>query len=165
PQPPTPESGPRSWVVFLASTTLFAAALLYHNAYLLREPIYEESDSAANSLLVLKAKRLELLHGHYSRFQFYHPGPGLLYVEAAGEWLLSDLLGAAPAPHNGQIFGLLLMHSALVGIALTCVVGATGSARLGLAVAFAFMVYFACEGHLGSHWFANVFMLVYLPFQ
>ena len=91
-----------------------------------REPIHEESDSAANSLLVLKAKQLELLHGHYSRFGFYHPGPALIYVEAAGEWVAYDLLGAVPAPHNGHIFGLLLMHSALVGIAITCVVGATG---------------------------------------
>lgn len=161
----TPERGPRGWVVFLGSTALFATVLLYHNFYLFHEPIYEESDSAANSLLVLKAKRLELLHGHYSRFQFYHPGPGLLYVEAAGEWLLYDLLGAVPAPHNGHIFALLLMHSALVAIAITCVVGATGSSRLGFAVGFAFLVYFARETHLGSHWFANVFMLVYLPFQ
>ncbi|MBN9122574.1 MAG: hypothetical protein J0I06_26075 [Planctomycetes bacterium] len=165
PSDSAPERGPRWWVVFLGSTALFAAVLLYHNFYLFREPIYEESDSAANSLLVLKAKRLELLHGHYSRFLFYHPGPGLLYVEAAGEYLFYDLLGAVPAPHNGQIFGLLLMHSALVGVAITCVVGATGSARLGAAVALAFLVYFARESHLGSHWFANVFMLVYLPFQ
>lgn len=162
---PSPNGGPRSWVVFAAATALFAAVLLYHNFYLLREPIHEESDSAANSLLVLKAKRLELLHGHYSRFQFYHPGPALLYVEAAGEWLLHDLLRVVPAPHNGHIFGILLMHAALVGIAITCVVGATGSTRLGAAVCFAFLVYFARESHLGSHWFANVFMLVYLPFQ
>jgi hypothetical protein len=161
----TPERGPRGWVVFLGSTVLFAGVLLYHNYYLFHEPIHEESDSAANALLVLKAKRLELLHGHYSRFQFYHPGPGLLYVEAAGEWLLYDLLGAVPAPHNGHIFALLLMHSALIAIAITCVVGATGSARFGLAVGFSFLVYFAHEGHLGSHWFANVFLLVYLPFQ
>src|SRR4030095_479076 len=116
PQPPTPESGPRSWVVFLASTTLFAAALLYHNAYLLREPIYEESDSAANSLLVLKAKRLELLHGHYSRFQFYHPGPGILYILAGAELLVHDVLGMVPAEHNAHMLAHLLLNAALLAL-------------------------------------------------
>ena len=84
-------------------------------------------------------------------------------VEADGGTVLS--LYQDPVGGHWQIFGLLLMHAALVGIAITCITGVTSSTRLGAAVAVAFLVYFAREGHLGSHWFANVFMLVYLPFQ
>jgi hypothetical protein len=158
------ERGPRSWVAFVASTALFAAVLFAHNRHLLSEPIHEESDSAANSLLVLKAKRLELLHGHYSRMCFFHPGPALLYVEAAGEWLLYDTLHVVPAPHNGQIAAILLLHAMLAGAAVACVAGATGSGRAGLASAAALLVYFSREAQLGSHWFANVFMVLYLAF-
>ncbi len=161
----TPERGPRSWVVLVGTTALFAAILLGHNLSLFREPIHEESDSAANSLLVLKAKRFELLHGHYSRMGFYHPGPALLYVEAAGETGFHDWLAVVPAPHNGQILALFLFHAALAGIAVTVISGATSNARLGGAAAVAFLVYFACEGQLASPWFANVFLLVFLPFQ
>jgi hypothetical protein len=158
------EHGPRWFIVLFASTALFAMILLAHNLFLFRDHIYEESDSAANSLLVLKAKRLELLHGHYSRFLFFHPGPGLLYVEAAGEALFYDWLEVVPTPHNGQIIALLLMHALLIGIAVTTVTSATGSTRLGAAATLALLVYFAREGQLGSHWFANVFMVVFLSF-
>src|SRR5215218_6286767 len=102
PQPPS-ERAPRWWIAFPVAAALFAAVLLYHNTHLFHEPIHEESDSAANSLLVLKAKRFELLHGHYSRLCFFHPGPALLYAEAAGEWLFHDTLKVVPAPHNGHI--------------------------------------------------------------
>lgn len=159
-----PERSPRGWIAFLATTALVAAVLLHTNRYVLDEPIHEESDSAANSLLVLKAKRFELLHGHYSRMAFFHPGPALLYVEAAGEWAFHDALRLVPAPHNGHIYAILLLHAVLVGIAVACITSATGSVRLGAVAAVALLVYFAREAQLASHWFANVFMVVYLAF-
>ncbi|MBN9122573.1 MAG: hypothetical protein J0I06_26070 [Planctomycetes bacterium] len=163
--PPTPcRRRARSWVVFLAFTAAFAAVQLAHNTHLFSEPIYEDLDYAANSLLVLKAKRLELLHGHYSRMGFYHPGPALLYVLAAAEWALHDVAHVVPAPHNAHMLAHPLLNAVLLGAALTIVSRAAGL-RAALAAALAFLVYFAREGQLNSHWFAQTFFLVYLPFQ
>jgi hypothetical protein len=151
-------------VLPLAFAGAFFAVQLAHNAHLFAVPVYEDSDYAANSMLVLKAKRLALLHGHYSRMGFYHPGPSLLYVLAAGEWLLYDRLAVVPAPHNAHMVAHLVLNAALLAVALAIVTRAVG-ARTGLAAAVAFLVYFAREGQLASHWFAHTFFLVYLPFQ
>lgn len=163
---PDPASGrrTRSWVVFLAFTAAFATLQLAHNTHLFAQPIYEDLDYAANSLLVLKAKRLELLHGHYSRMGFYHPGPALIYVLAAAEWALHDVARVVPTPHNAHMIAHPLLNAVLLGIALTIVSRAAGI-RGAVAAAVAFLVYFAREGHLTSHWFAQTFFLVYLPFQ
>lgn len=159
----------RPWAVLVCFGAAFLAVQLAHNGHLFSlfpnaRPIYEDSDYAANSLLVLKAKRLEVLHGHYSRMGFYHPGPSLLYVLAAGEWLLHDQLKWVPAPHNAHMIAHLFLNAALIGVALTIVTRSVGL-RAGAAAALAFLVYFAREGHLASHWFAYTFFLAYLPFQ
>lgn len=157
---------PRPWAAFVAFGAAFLLIQLAHNWHLFAPslPVYEDSDYAANSLLVLKAKRLELLHGHYSRMGFYHPGPALLNVLAAGEWLLHDQLGWVPAPHNAHMVAHLFLNAALIGVALGVVTRAVGL-RTGAAAALLFLVYFAREGHLASHWFAYTFFVVYLPFQ
>src|SRR5262245_1316402 len=154
----------RSWVLFLAFTAAFAAPQLAHNTHLFSRPVYEDLDYAANSLLVLKAKRLELLHGHYSRMGFYHPGPALLYVLAAAELVLHDWLKVVPAPHNAHMIGHLLLNAILVAGAVSIVARAAGR-RAAAATGLAFLVYFAREGQLSCHWFAYTFFLVYLPFQ
>lgn len=162
-QPLAPLRG-RSWAVPLAFACAFLAVQLAHNGRLFTQPVYEDGDYAANSLLVLKAKRLELLHGHYSRMGFYHPGPALLYALAAGEWLLYDTLHVVPAPHNGHMVAHLALNALLLGVALAIIARAVGT-RPAVAAVVAFLVYFAREGHLSSHWFAHTFFLVYLPFQ
>jgi hypothetical protein len=162
--PPIAPGRLRSWGVFLAFTAAFASLQLAYNAHLFTQPVHEDLDYAANSLLVLKAKRLELLHGHYSRMGFYHPGPALLYVLAAAEWTLYDVLHVVPTPHNAHMIAHPLLNAVLLGIALTIIARAAGL-RAASAAALAFLVYFACEGHLNSHWFAQTFFLVYLPFQ
>ena len=131
-------------MVFLAFTTAFAVLQLAHNKHVFRNPVYEDLDYAANSLLVLKAKRFELLHGHYSRMGFYHPGPALLYVLAAAEWGLYDVTHIVPAPHNAHMIAHHLLNSVLLGIALTIVARAAGL-RAASAAALAFLVYFARE--------------------
>ena len=95
----------RSWVLLLVATAAFGGLLVARNLALFAHPVYEDGDAATNSLLVVKAKRLELAHGHYSRLGFYHPGPALLYVLAGAEWVLHDRLGVVPAEHNAHIVG------------------------------------------------------------
>lgn len=93
---------------------LVAAGLLWRNRTVFTQPLYEVGDAAANSLLINEAKSFELLVGHYSRVGFNHPGPGVLYLQAAGEALFTDLLGLTPAPHNGQVVAVMLLHAAVL---------------------------------------------------
>jgi len=64
---------------------------------------FEGGDFAANSLLVLKAKKLSLLIGNYSRVGFNHPGPAIIYVLAFGEFIFYDLFKVVSHPISGQL--------------------------------------------------------------
>lgn len=96
------------------SFLLLATGLLWNNRGVFRTALYEVGDAAANSLLVNEAKSFDLLTGHYSRVGFNHPGPGVLYLQAAGEALFTDLLGLTPGPYNGQVVAVLLFHAAVL---------------------------------------------------
>jgi hypothetical protein len=157
---------PRSSLRVLTGAVLFFAGLLVsHNLHLFRQPIYEGGDAAANSLLVLQAKRLTLLHGHYSRLSFYHPGPALLYLLAAAEGLLYDGLRVVPAPHNAHMLGQLLFNALLLGVVVTIIVRSRHSGLAGVVAALVFLLYFGRHPVLASHWFAHVFFVIYLAFQ
>lgn len=72
-------------------------------SYFLDAPLFAVGDFAANDLLVVDAKQLSLLHGHYSRMGFYHPGPFYLYLFALSEALFVDLIplfGSPMAAHS-----------------------------------------------------------------
>lgn len=96
----------------LLLTLVIAAAIAAVSAdYFFRHPFYEIGDAAANSLAVNRAKHFAEIYGPYSRWGFHHPGPALFYVQALGEWLFFDALGAVPAPYNAQALMCLLMAS------------------------------------------------------
>jgi hypothetical protein len=163
--PTAPPGGrPRAWTVLVLATVAFAALQVGHNRHLFTQPIYEHQDYAANSLLVIKAKREPVLHGHYSRMGFFHPGPALVYMLAVSEWVFHDWLGVVPAPHNAHMIGHILLNAILLAIPLAIVARAAGR-WAALAAGLAFLVYFAREGQLACHWFAFTFFFVYLPFQ
>jgi hypothetical protein len=63
---------------------------------------YETGYFAANSILIQKAKHLQLLAGNYSRVGFNHPGPAILYVLAFGELIFHDWLHWV-SPVGGQM--------------------------------------------------------------
>jgi len=72
--------------------------LLELHAYYFKAPLYTVGDFAANELLVIDAKHFTLLHGHYSRLGFFHPGPYYLYALALGETLSVDLVPLLGSP-------------------------------------------------------------------
>lgn len=97
-----------------------AAGVLAHNRSLFTTRIWEVGDAAANSLLVNDAKHLRLLVGHYSRVGFNHPGPAVMYVQAAGETLFYNLLNLTPGPYNAQVVAIVLLEAAVMA-AITAV--------------------------------------------
>jgi hypothetical protein len=150
--------------VFAASTTLFAAVLLLHNGRLFRQPIHDDGDLAANSLLIMQARRFELLVGNYSRMRFNHPGPAILYFAALGEAVLHDAFRLVPAPHNAHMVAALLLNALLLGLTQAVLFAHTRS-RLAVLVAVAlFLCYFGVTGALSSHWMPHIYEAIYLTF-
>jgi hypothetical protein len=84
------------------TVAIFFALLLWPlfelYSYYFEAPLFTVGDFAANELLVLDAKHLTLLHGHYSRVGFFHPGPFYLYAFALGETLFVDLVPLLASP-------------------------------------------------------------------
>lgn len=103
-------SAVKSW---LAVFSALFGMLVLRNRFLFSTPIHELGDTGANSILVNQAKHFALLVGNYSRQGFNHPGPAYFYIQAAGEWLLHDVLGVVPAPWNGQVMALYALNAAL----------------------------------------------------
>jgi hypothetical protein len=102
----------------LVLTAIFVLLVLAVNFRIFTRPVVEAGDFAANSLLVQQAKHFRLLTGHYSRWQFQHPGPAFLYLFALGEFLFYDVLHVVPAPYNGQLLITILFNGSLLCAAL-----------------------------------------------
>ena len=144
------------WLVaLLMAATIFGALLFENRQYLFATKLYENGDWAADSLMVREAKHHLLLHGHYSRWHFYHPGPALLDTLAAGEALFHDTLHLVPTPYNGQLIALGFVLTLAFSLALSLCVHRLGSAGglffLPLALLFAVLHY----GNVGAAMFLD----------
>lgn len=99
------------YFIFVLGWAVLTFMLAYANRHFVGVELNEVADFAANSLLIQDAKHLQLWVGHYSRIGFNHPGPFLLYVLAAGEWLLFDSLHLVKSPLAGQIFAASALNA------------------------------------------------------
>ncbi|WP_447751989.1 hypothetical protein [Pseudomonas nicosulfuronedens] len=96
------------WVLLYGAV---AALIMLSSRGLIGAVNVEIGDFAANSLLIQDAKTFDLLVGNYSRVGFNHPGPAILYVLAAGEWLFHDVLHWVPSPFSGQLVAIALYNA------------------------------------------------------
>ena len=149
---------PGTWrVALLMTAVLFGLLLLNNGRYLFATKLYESADQAADSLLVREAKHHFLLHGHYSRWHFYHPGPALIDTLAVGEALFYDGLHVVPTPYNGQLLMLCLVLTLAFSLALAIFARQLGAGAGGhlfflpLALLFALWHY----GMLGAMMFLD----------
>ena len=122
-----------SWLVPVLLFAAFVGYLLFAEHLLLFGPfMLPMGDNASDDLLVLDAKRLHLLHGNYSRFGFYHPGPWFLFVAAAGETVFYDWTGLFTSYFGAQIFAISLTHG--VALAFSCRLWLLVTRRVSLAL-------------------------------
>jgi hypothetical protein len=133
--------------VFLAFFFTLIGLLLFKNRHLFWEPIHEDGDYAAYSILIERATHLRLLVGNYSRLGFWHPGPATLYVEALGQALFYHIFRLVPKPYNGQALAVILLNSGLVALTLMVLWSASRSALATIA-AFAVVFAFGAAHHL-----------------
>jgi hypothetical protein len=158
-----PRVSPRAvgWAVL----ALVLAALVVVNWAGVTQPRYEDGDFAANSILIDKALDLELVHGNYSRTGFYHPGPALLYVQAASQFLFHDLFGVLPTPYNAHLLGIFLLNAAMLALSARILYRTTGSLSSIVCLvvaAFAYSLLFA--GVLSTTWMPHVYIWPFLLF-
>jgi hypothetical protein len=152
-----------AFTTFVVLFVAFAATLLWKNHHLFSVAIHEDGDSAANAILIEKAKHFDLLVGNYSRQMFSHPGPADFYVEGAGEALFHDATGVVPTAYNGQAVALVLLNSGLLALALT-IIGVHVRSRLALAGCFAVTIAFG-SAHtqlISSTWMPWVYFAPFL---
>jgi hypothetical protein len=95
--------------LILLAVVVIAAVVLVNRHYFFETLAYETGDQAANSLEVLRCKKLEVYLGAYSRWGFHHPGPFLFYWYAAGETLFWQWLHLTRTPINGQVLSVLCL--------------------------------------------------------
>lgn len=148
-------------LVFWATTLATAIAAMARSAYLFTTAIYEQSDQALNSLLVLNAEHADQFVGNYSRVGFHHPGPAFLYVLAAGQALFHDALPITPTAYNGQLLGSLVLSSVLLGLAVLTIYRCSRSvaaSAVSAAIIFAFATH---RLMLGDVWFPYLYMAPY----
>ncbi len=149
-----PSAPPRRWwgvwrVAFLLTALIFGLLLLDNHQYLFATGLYETTDHAADSLMAREAKHTFLLHGHYSQWRFYHPGPALIDTLAAGEALFFDRLHLVPTPYNGQLILLCLVMTLFFSLALSIFARRLGGARGGYLFFLPLALLFA-EWHFGA---------------
>jgi len=147
-------------------SAVFAAVfgmLLVRNRFLFVAPIHELGDSGANSIIVDQAKHFSLLVGNYSRLGFSHPGPGFIYVQAAGEWLFHDVLALVPTPWNGQLIALYALNSAMLAT-VTVIIGRCLRSWLAAGVALFTMVLLIANHPpvINSSWMPFVYVPTFL---
>jgi hypothetical protein len=144
---------------------VLASVLVTQNTFLFSTPMYEQGDSAADSVLIQQALRLRLLTGHYSREGFFHPGPAYLYVQAAGQWLFRNVLHVVPTGWNGQLLAVFAFSAVFTGLAVMVVYGWTRS-WIVAAMTFAVICGMICFHTLVpiSGWPPEMFVLTYLVF-
>ncbi len=151
-----------------------AFLLLARSAFLFRARLYESADPADNSILVLQARHFTLLHGNYSRQEFFHPGPAYIYLMAAGQWLFYELTHLVPTAWNGQLIAVLLLNSALMATVAWIIAGWARSAwaavgALAVIVGFAAALSLTVPASLNpevlaSNWMPDVYMPAFLTF-
>jgi hypothetical protein len=151
---------------YLTSGLFIAAVILAGWLPIAKDLMFEYGDYAANTLLVLDAKRSILLKGHYSRVGFNHPGPAYLYVMALGEYIFHDLLRLTKTPLGGQHLGAALLNAGwltLLWLLLAQFSRSKGAAMLGLA-AFTAQAVFTDPGFLFGVWIPYLYFPTFAVF-
>jgi hypothetical protein len=155
----------RPWWIWAAPFAVVLAVLAIRSRFLFTASFYEQGDAGANSILIQQAMHGTLLIGNYSREGFNHPGPGYMYVQAAGQWLFFYALRLVPTAWNAHILAVFALNSAFVTMVTGVVYGWTRSLR-GAAVALAVVLGFiATEPQILSlDWMPWMYVAAYIAF-
>ena len=158
-------SKPAFWLIATVAAALLAAILVTHNWPVLTAEILPSGDAAADMLLVDRANHDWLLTGHYSRFDFNHPGPFFLYLRHVAERLAGDVL---PGPYNAHLLAVLGGVALFLGMGAAAAAGLAGGGWPGVAAALATLAVVLIQGQRGgmlhSAWMPDVLVAPFFAF-
>jgi hypothetical protein len=149
---------PSSRDAFLTTTLAVLAITLLRNTYIFTTHVYEDGDFALNSILVNHTHSSVQLVGNYSRVGFDHPGPAYIYVLSAGQTLFYDWLHIVPSQYGGQIIGVAIFQSIMVGLVVMSIYRITRSLVALLVAASIIFAFAARHDMLGYIWMPYLYM-------
>lgn len=158
---------PRTRFPLLAAAlaALVFGVLVLCNRNALRADVVPSGDAAADVLLVDHAKHQWLLTGHYSRFDFHHPGPFFFELRHLAERLAG---GALPGPYNAHLAGVLFGNALFIGLggaaAATLAGGGWNALGAGLAAVILVLSQAGPGGRLSDTWMPNVLIAPFFAF-
>jgi len=153
---------PRVLVGLLVFFTIVIIAVV-RNTWILSNGRIEDGDFAVNSILIDKALHFRLFVGNYSRVGFNHPGPALLYIQAAGQFLFFDVLHIAPRPYNAHVLSIVTFCAAMAAASSSILIRRTRSLLSGVTVLGAVLVLgVAQKGAIVSTSFPEIYIWPYL---
>lgn len=142
----------------------FLIVVLSQNAWIFTQPVVEFGDDATNSILIDKARELQLLVGNYSRVGFNHPGPFFHYLQGGFETVFYGL-HIVPRQYNAHALAIASLNAAIVGICASIIGRRVRPALLALAlvplVALSPVV-LPGSGSLVSTWPPSTYMIPFL---
>jgi len=159
----------RSWAIqphlivgYIVFTVIVVVAVM-RNRWIISEGRVEDGDFGVNSILIDKALRGHLLVGNYSRVGFNHPGPALLYIQAAGQSLFLNVLHLVPRPYNAHVLSIILFCAAMASVSAAILARRSRSMITGLMVlAAALMLGVVERGSIVSTSFPEVYIWPYM---
>jgi len=156
---------PFARTVFL-SWLVLVSVVLWEDRGILRTPLYEQADDAANALSINRATHGMEIYGNYSRFEFRHPGPAFVYVYAAGEAVLDDCLGLVAPRHNAHLLTGILLQAAFLALAIGIAASHSGyPTRSALLLTGVGLVHFAfVPGSFSQVWPPLVLIMPFVLF-
>jgi hypothetical protein len=144
------KSSHKALLAAIAVVALLTGWPLWMNAsFYFVNPALQIMDFASNDMLVVEAKKLSLLHGHYSRAGFYHPGPFYLYWLAGWEALLHDHFALFTSPASVQHFAATLLMALAFGAFTVLTTKLSRNMLTGFAAtAVLFVLVYFCDGNV-----------------
>jgi len=159
-------SVPAFWLIAAAAAVLLCVILVTHNWSVLHTEILPSGDAAADMLLVDRANHDWLLTGHYSRFDFNHPGPFFLYLRHLSERLVGNDL---PGPYNAHLLAVFGGVALFVGMGAAAASTLAGGGWPGMAAALATLTVVLIQGQRGeiltNAWMPNVLVTPFFAFS
>lgn len=125
-------------------------------------PIHEDTDYAANSILVNQAVHFQLLIGNYSREGFNHPGPAFLYIQSFGQDLFYSLLHIVPSQYNGQLLAVFVLSGAMIALTMMVLSRRAGSWLVALFGFGAILLLTGSSVGWASAWMPYVYVAPFL---
>jgi hypothetical protein len=152
--------------IFLLVVVPLYLVILWHNWNILVSDIVPYGDNALDMLLIERVQHDWLLTGHYSRFEFNHPGPFFLYARHFSGLLFGNAL---PSPYGAQLIGIIAVNVLFIGFAASTAAAFVGPDwKVTIVAALATIVVILIQdngvGMLAHPWMPHVLVAPFFAF-